>query len=254
MSDLPPPEGVGPEGFDDAPDMTAAEFALGVLDGEERAAAIRRVLADPDFAREVERWRGHLAPWFNQWPAIAAPDILARIERSLDQAPAAPVASLVTRPRPRSAIWPGVAALSSIAAAALLIVLVTRPLPPVSLPQPTTPVAPLAPTLVASITPEGKGSPVTAVYDSNAGTIRLTEASLTGADHSAELWVIPADGTPHSLGVLRMQGATALTLRPENRQRIAAGAVLAVTVEPVGGSPSGLPTGPVVAKGVLSPV
>jgi anti-sigma-K factor RskA len=68
------------------------------------------------------------------------------------------------------------------------------------------------------------------------------------------LWVIPADGTPHSLGVLRTQGATALTLRPENRQRIAAGAVLAVTVEPVGGSPSGLPTGPVVAKGILSRV
>ncbi len=147
------------------------------------------------------------------------------------------------------------AALSSIAAAALLVVLVTRPLAPMSPPQPAPSVAaPLAPTLVASITPEGKGTPVTAIYDKNAGTIRLTEASLTSADHSAELWVIPADGTPHSLGVLRTQGATALTLRPENRQRIAAGAVLAVTVEPVGGSPSGLPTGPVVAKGVLSPV
>jgi len=255
MSDMPPPAGVGPEGLEDAPDMTAAELALGVLDGEERAVALRRVLADPDFAREVERWRGHLAPWFDQWPAIAAPDILARVERSLDQAPAAPVASLVTRPRPRSAIWPGVAALSSIAAAALLVVLVTRPLAPMSPPQPApSGAAPHAPTLVASITPEGKGTPVTAIYDKNAGTIRLTEASLTSADHSAELWVIPADGTPHSLGVLRTQGATALTLRPENRQRIAAGAVLAVTVEPVGGSPSGLPTGPVVAKGVLSPV
>lgn len=250
MSDLPPPEGVG-----DIPDMTAAELALGVLDGEDRAAAIRRVLAEPDFAREVERWRGHLAPWFAQWPAIEAPDILARVERSLDQGRSAPVASLAPKPRPRGTIWPGVAALSSIAAAALLVVVVTRPVAPVSPPQPKGSVAaPLAPTLVASITPEGNGTPVTAVYDKNAGTIRLTEASLTTADHSAELWVIPADGTPHSLGVLRTSGATALTLRAENRQRLAAGAVLAVTVEPIGGSPSGLPTGPVVAKGVLSTV
>ena len=33
-------------------DVAAAELALGVLDGEERAAALRRVLAEPDFARE----------------------------------------------------------------------------------------------------------------------------------------------------------------------------------------------------------
>jgi anti-sigma-K factor RskA len=68
------------------------------------------------------------------------------------------------------------------------------------------------------------------------------------------LWVIPAGGTPHSLGVLHARGGTALTLSRDNRARIAAGAVLAVTVEPIGGSPSGLPTGPVVAKGALSPV
>lgn len=260
MSDLPPPEGVGPDGLDDAPDMTAAELALGVLDGEERAVALRRVLAEPDFARDVERWRGHLAPWFDQWPAMPAPDILARVERSIDRAaPAAspvasPVASLVAPQRTRRSVWPGVAALSSIAAAGLLVILVTRPLPPVA-PRPSASVAaPLAPTLVASITPADKGAPVTAVYDANGGTIRLTEAGLSVADRSAELWLIPADGTPHSLGLLRTHGGTALTLRPDNRQRLAAGAVLAVTLEPLGGSPTGLPTGPIVAKGILSRV
>ena len=39
------------------PDVAAAELALGLLDGEERAAALRRMLAEPGFAREVERWR-----------------------------------------------------------------------------------------------------------------------------------------------------------------------------------------------------
>ena len=39
------------------PDMAAAELALGVLEGEERATALRRVLSEPAFAAEVERWR-----------------------------------------------------------------------------------------------------------------------------------------------------------------------------------------------------
>lgn len=253
MSDLPPLD--PPEGTD-APDMAAAELALGLLDGEERAAAIRRVLAEPGFARSVERWRDHLAQLFDLWPPVAAPDLFDRIERSLDSAVDAPVAALTPVPRRGGILWPAVAGLSSLAAAVLLVVLVARPLPmpPAPQPRPSAPVA-AAPTLVAAIDPEAAGvASVTAIYDAQAGAIRVTEAKLVAADRSAELWVIPAGGTPHSLGVLRARGGTALTLSPENRGRIAAGAVLAVTVEPLGGSPSGRPTGPVVAKGALAPV
>ena len=41
--------------------IRAGELALGVLDGEERAAALRQVIADPAFAREVDQWRSRLA-------------------------------------------------------------------------------------------------------------------------------------------------------------------------------------------------
>lgn len=255
MSDLPPldpPEDTG------APDMAAAELALGLLEGEERAVAIRRVLAEPGFARSVERWRTHLAQLFDLWPAVEAPDLFDRIERSLDRTVDAPVATLSLAPPSKSKLWPALAGLSSIAAAGLLVVLFTQPVPVPPAPQarPTAPViAARAPTLVAAIDSEAAGvATVTAVYDAQAGAIRLTEAKLVAADRSAELWVIPTDGTPHSLGVLHARGGTALTLSPENRRRIAAGAVLAVTVEPIGGSPTGLPTGPVVAKGALSTV
>ncbi|WP_404365564.1 anti-sigma factor domain-containing protein [Sphingomonas sp. MMS24-J45] len=255
MSDLPP---VDPPHGEETPDMAAAELALGLLEGEERAAAIRRVLAEPGFARSVERWRDHLAQLFDLWPAVEAPDLFDRIERSLDRAPDAPVAVLTPTPRPPSKLWPALAGVSSLVAAVLLVVLIARPVPVPPAPQPrqSAPVvtAP-APTLVASIDPTEAGSaPATAVFDAQAGAIRVTQAKLVAADRSAELWVIPADGTPHSLGVLRERGSTALTLSPENRARIAAGAVLAVTVEPIGGSPTGLPTGPVVAKGALAPV
>ena len=37
-------------------DVAAAELALGLLEGEERGAALRRVLAEPGFAAQVEWW------------------------------------------------------------------------------------------------------------------------------------------------------------------------------------------------------
>ena len=259
MSDLPPLDPSEDPEENGAPDMAAAELALGLLDGDERALAIRRVLAEPGFARSVERWRTHLAQLFDLWPAVEAPDLFARIERSLDRPAEAPVATLVIPPPGKSRVWPTLAGLSSIAAAGLLVVLFTRPVPvPTTTPQPR-PTAVVAaarmPTLVAAIDPDAKGAAtVTAVYDAQAGAIRLTEAKLVGADRSAELWVIPAGGTPHSLGMLHTRGGTALTLSRDNRARIAAGALLAVTAEPIGGSPTGQPTGPIVAKGALAQV
>lgn len=246
MTELPPLDADKGE----APDMAAAELALGLLEGEERAAAMRRVLSEPGFARAVERWRAHLAQLFDLWPEMDAPNLIGRVEASIDRGSDAPMATLVSPKRARTAawLWPAATSVSSLVAAGLLLFIVTRPL---AVPAPPVPVV-TTPTLVASIDPEAKGVPVTAMYDAQAGAIRLTEAELTQADRSAELWVIPADGTPHSLGLLHTHGTTALKLSPQNRARIAAGATLAVSIEPIGGSKTGLPTGPVVAKGALS--
>ncbi|WP_010219073.1 anti-sigma factor [Sphingomonas sp. PAMC 26621] len=242
---------------DDGPDMTAAELALGVLEGDERAQAMRRVLSEPGFARAVKQWRGYLAQLFDLWPAMAAPDILPRIERSIDRLSGA-TGDVAPHPR-ASRLWPSLAALSSIAAVGLLAILLVRPLslptvPPPPPPSRATPVAAPLPTLVASLEPEGKQAPMTVVYDQRSGTLRLTETTLARAEHSAELWVIPGDGTPRSLGLLHDSGGTALALSPTVRAYLAAGATLAVSIEPVGGSKTGAPTGPVVAKGALSPV
>ena len=97
----------------DEADITAAELALGVLDGAERAQALRRVIAEPDFAREVEKWRGHFGTMFADWPEVTAPDhLLGRIEQSLE-------------PGRRSVgYWPAVAAMLTLVAASLLLVIV----------------------------------------------------------------------------------------------------------------------------------
>ncbi|MEO5867724.1 MAG: anti-sigma factor [Sphingomonas sp.] len=259
MSDaIPPTDALG-----DAPDMTAAELALGLLDGDERAAALRRLLAERTFAVEVEAWRGHLAQLFDLWPEVTPPaTALARLELSLDGPHPATAAVLSDGPRPnaRSArLWQGVAGLSSLAAAALLLVLVTRPA--ARFPQPAPIVSPTpgpareaampAGMLVAAIMPTDKSGPVNAVYDPHSGGMRLTAMPLADGRHSAELWVIAGDGVPHSLGLMH-DGGTAMAVGRDNRARLAAGALLAVSLEPIGGSPTGKPTGPVVAKGALA--
>jgi anti-sigma-K factor RskA len=241
----------GDSTLDDAPDMAAAELALGLLEGEDRAQALRRMLAEHGFAQEVERWRGHLAALFDLWPAMPAPaGVLARVEQSIDGPVAAPAAPT---PAPRRWFWPATAGLTSVAAAVLLAVIVLRPIPT---PGPASPPAAPAPAamLVASINPVEAGTPVTAIYDPRSGTVRLTAASFADAKRSAELWVIAGDGVPHSLGLLGLSGNSSLAVNPANRARLAPGATLAVSLEPIGGSPTGLPTGPVVAKGSLSRV
>lgn len=235
---------------EDAPDMSAAELALGLLDGEERAIALRRLLADRAFAAEVETWRAHLAQLFDLWPEVpVSGDVFGRVERSLDW----PAATAPAAPARRRWAWPAMTGLSSLAAAALLLVLVTRPGPqPPAAPKPVTTVPVPATMLVAAVTPSKGGAPMTAVYDP-AGGMRVTAQAMADANRSAELWVIAGDGVPHSLGLLPAGGGR-MPVNSANRARLAAGATLAVSLEPIGGSPTGLPTGPVVATGALSKV
>jgi anti-sigma-K factor RskA len=68
-------------------------------------------------------------------------------------------------------------------------------------------------------------------------------------DRDLELWAI-ADGAPESLGVIKVAGSNGeLTFNTQQRQRFSTGKVLAISLEPRGGSPTGSPTGPVLFTG-----
>ena len=69
------------------------------------------------------------------------------------------------------------------------------------------------------------------------------------ADRVPELWVVPPGGSPRSLGILH--NSQPVVLAVADRQVLDPDAALAVSMEPAGGSPTGLPTGPVVAHGGL---
>jgi len=70
---------------------------------------------------------------------------------------------------------------------------------------------------------------------------------------SHELWILPAQGNPVSLGLLPTSGTQHLVLTAEQRAALAGAKQLAVSVEPAGGSPTGLPTGEVIHVAPLSP-
>lgn len=225
---------------DDLPDRDAlaAELALGLLEGEERAAALRLVLSDRDFARAVADWRDALAPLFDL-VADAAPsaDLWSRIEAALDRPPAAP----------RTGFWKGATAAAVAVAAALAGVLVLRPALAPQIIEREAPVARLA----APLVPEGTASMVMARYDPAHAMLRIDANTMPDDDRAPELWVIPADGTPRSLGMIEKAGTTEMAMSAELKAWLVDGATLAVSLEPAGGSPTGLPTGPVIASGTL---
>jgi len=220
----------------DDPDVLAAELALGVLEGSDRATALRLMLADPAFARRVDVWRERLAPLDDGMPELSPPTGLWRtIEGRLD----GDNHKALVR-------WRAATAATTALAAALLAVIALRSPAPPSKP------AALAPQLVAQL-----GAPqataLLAVYEDQTGNLIVRPAVVNARDRDAELWVIPKGGKPVSLGVIARDRPTRVALGAR-RGLLVRDAILAVSLEPIGGSPTGQPTGPVVAQGAISTI
>ena len=64
--------------------------------------------------------------------------------------------------------------------------------------------------------------------------------------------MIPPGGTPHSLGLVDPERPVKVVVPPELLPHVSANSTLAITLEPPGGSPTGKPTGPVIANGKLA--
>ena len=89
-------------------DALAAELALGLLEGQTRADALRLSLSDPAFAAQVAAWEAKLAPLHDEW-ADAQPGaaVWSGINRPLAHAPTDKVTALALRlPRCPAAALP----------------------------------------------------------------------------------------------------------------------------------------------------
>ena len=226
-------------------DIRAAEFVLGTLPADERAAVALRLESDADLRAAIARWQARLhalddaapvAPFATTWPAISRATIG---ERAADAE-----ATIVAALRRRLSAWRAAAlAAGALAAAAVALAVVDR----ASLPE-------IAGTgrYVAVVDSDGREPALIAEVDTVAGIIRVrTLTAQTPQGRSLELWHVPEGEAPRSLGVLTA-GLDAQTIRSGGGAP--RGGIIAVSVEPEGGSPSGAPTGPIVYTGRLIPV
>lgn len=234
-------------------DLVAAEYVLGLLEGEALMEARGRVANEPAFAAAVAEWEARLAPMAEGFAEVAPPAHLwATIEQALEaQADGSTVVQLKRRER----LWRGWAAGMTAVAAGLALVLaleVAQPDPPPSAP----PAEQRQPALFASLASEDGSAALAVAFEPERGTMVVTPARLAAAasrDH--ELWLIAREGAaPVSLGIVRGSAPQRMAISAALRGAVAPDSTVALSVEPTGGSPTGSPTGPVIASGPVTRV
>jgi anti-sigma-K factor RskA len=232
-------------------DLIAAEYVLRLLEGEALLAARGRLTTDPGFAAAVERWERRLAPMFDGVEEVPPPaELWGRIEQAIGTEGTDAVDNIV-RLRRRERLWKGYATAMTALAAGLALFLglrVAQPEAPVPRPQP----AAEAPALVASLASEAGDAAVAVTISSDHRSVLVTPTRMAAVSgHSHELWLIPASGTPVSLGVIAPDAPRRHAIPAQMVPQVRAETALAVSVEPRGGSPTGQPTGPVIASAPL---
>lgn len=227
----------------DSGKVLAAEYVLGVLSAAERREVERRLAQEPAFDVEVAFWEERLGGLADAVAPVTPPDAAwSRIEAAITPPPSA-------RPAQPTSMWQSLAFWRSFAigsgalAAASIAALAYIGLVPTAR-------APLMATLAGSA-----GQPnFVAAITARGNSLTVVPASLLTTDQrSYELWLIPSgETTPRSLGLVQPGRPITLEVPSDLAGRLTPDATLAVSEEPLGGSRTGRPTGPVIAHGKLS--
>ena len=218
----------------------AAEYVLGVLSAQERRDFEARLLREPALAAEVAFWESRLGALVSQVRPASPPErIWSRIETALTASDAARPVGLWQM----LAFWRWATVGSAAIAAASLAALIYMA-------HPSGPNQPL----IAKLDVSGGGQVgFVAAIDREGGGLTIVPASATDVKQRVlELWLIAPGDQPRSLGLIEPGRPIHINLPAALIQRVAPDATLAVSLEPPGGSPSGLPTGPVIASGKLT--
>ena len=232
MTDASPPDR-------DDDNLLAAEYVLRLLPPSEMRAFEARLEAEPDLREEVAAWTERLAgmnPEFaEEAPRGAVKDAL--------------MTRLFGAPPPRTSIWQRLGLWQGLSVASLLLAgFFAWQLMLTGAPDSTA----RGPLYVSEIAADDQSLRMLAVYDSDAGELQLNRTDgQAAAGRALELWAIADGNAPVSLGVLPDAEAASLPLPEEFRAGVA-DLTLAISDEPPGGSPTGQPTGAVLAVGTVT--
>ncbi len=214
----------------------AAEYALGTLRGPARRRFDTWLAGDAALRSAVASWQGRFATLSELGRPVTPPARVWRgIERRLQPAPAIPWWQFwrIGAARPCA----GLALAAGAAAVALAVLLAGRGEAP--LPQ-----------QVAALTDKEAHTALVVTADAARRRlhVRVAQDVRIPDDRTLQLWAIARDGTPHSLGILANNRSADLAL--DQRAIGPDVMLLAISVEPKGGSPNpAAPTGPVLYKG-----
>ncbi|PXW96543.1 anti-sigma-K factor RskA [Sphaerotilus hippei] len=211
----------------------AAEYVVGTLHGGARRRFESLLPAHPGLRQAVWQWQDRLMPLTASVPPVPpSPRVWAGIQSTLFAPPASGEAGPWWQ---RLRVWQGLCAAAGACSLALLVAL--------GLPAPVQP-----PVVVVMNSEQGPATFVASVSaDGRSLVLKPLGGMALSATQALELWAVPPQGAPRSLGLVSAQGATTVR-RAELLQGTAA---FAVSIEPPGGSPTGAPTGPVVSAGKL---
>lgn len=230
-------------------DRLAAEYVLGSLPGRARQRLERLMRGDPAMAAAVESWQFRLNGLAEALPPVEPPPgVWARIEKRIGETSSAPD-NVVQFPAARArrlwqnvAFWRGLGITATAAAAAMAVYIGVRKPEGVG---DDTPVAVLNDeyghaAFVATAAPQSRRLALAEISDAH---------PLLGKVY--QLWLLPKAGAPRSLGLIPQRRRVSFDLSAENAGAITSAEGIAISLEPAGGSPTGLPTGPILFKGAL---
>ncbi|WP_426192433.1 anti-sigma factor [Massilia sp. DWR3-1-1] len=215
----------------------AAEYVLGTLRGGARRRFEAWLYQDADLRNLCAAWQQRLAPMAEFAGDVAPPKrVWTAIDRRLrlTTTPAGRIAQFWRQDH--LAFWRSLGMVSTALTAMLLVVVLSNR-------------APNAVAYVAALADDQTHTTMLVTADSSRRDmeIRMVSNLHVEAGKSLHLWAVPKSGHPRSLGLITA-GRTVLPLPAS-----AVGddvAVLAVSLEPPGGSPDpNGPTGPVIYKG-----
>lgn len=228
--------------------MLAAEYVLGTLHGRARRRFEALLRSRADLRDDVRYWERRLADLQAGFKPVPPREVVwAAIDREIN---AGTRATLPVRTRSAQLrfwqTWSVLATAASVVLAFGLVREMRQPQPPVQIVRVEVPVPQPMP-YVALLQPSGSQAQWLVTMSPERKLIRVSEMgehSMESGRESLELWVIGDDGKPRSLGLLPMEGEEDMPMPGD--MPMPKKPALAVSREPMGGSPTGQPTGPVI--------
>jgi anti-sigma-K factor RskA len=216
----------------DAAQQLAAAYALGTLRGPARRRFERMYREDETLGRLVHRWEFEFATLATDVPAVEPP---ARVWRDIEQR--------INRPQANS-FWRAFGLVAGGLATILLAFVVWISTGPRG-----------EPLFVAVLTAQDSGPrAVVSMHEPDLISVKLVKPWSGTEGKDLELWVLPTEGAPRSLGLIANSSRETLIRIRSSDARMQGATALAVSLEPAGGSPTRAPTGPVLCSGAIAPV